>query len=282
MSARLALLASILIHGIFAWLLLDKPTPRPTPTPVEIEYRNTRIHAYENTRIRASKNTRIHNLRGEKFGAKFRPRAGIPSAEQTALNPERDALARGSSEWPEGSWGSKMNLLGEVGHFLENDRVREEIRNMLNYPGALAMRNIEGHVEAQLYFTDDSKCDWKRTTITSGQPYLRIYILAMLKKLCTFTVVERMRADHRRTLDLTFQFDIVNEFTADWAKHDDDFVAGHVIGFRRTAMKSVAEYQIGPIRGVWFVPAVALDFPWLVEKWDQYVNGIDPLAAFRE
>jgi hypothetical protein len=288
MPTQLPYLAtSLAIHGAIVLLLHLHQQPNLLAEPVEIqilEKKNGNQRGKppgKSTGKSTTESAGKSKANGDGLG-RFTPKIPIPDAGATGLNPERDALANGSSEWPEDAWGRKGGDFGEVVNFLKYDRVREDIRGLLNYPYILARRNFSGTVNVRLLFTDQSACDWKRTQITSAERHLRIYILTLLKKLCALNTIKNLNAGRNDEIDLSFQFEIINEFTPQEQQQPGDFITGNVIAFRRTAPKSVFEYQIGPVRGVWFAPAISLDFPWLVEKWDQYVNGIDPMAPFRE
>ncbi len=178
-------------------------------------------------------------------------------------------------------WGSGGGNFQEVEHFPEYDRLRTEIRGLLFYPPVLRRRGILGTVNVRMAFTSESRCDWRRIQVLAHERHLAVYVIALLKKLCHLTVIESLKADEHKVIDVSFSFDVVNEATPPDLQKDDDWIVGNVIAFRRTTPKSLLEYQVGPIHGLWFVPAIAFDIPWIIEKWDYYVNGVDPMDAFR-
>ncbi len=295
---------SLIFHGVVFYLLLKTKTPaeREKPTIVQVEWLERKAGTRSDssaaagslngarsgpasppaTSARPASLKKAAKAYSNLTGSMLSPKMATPGPEATALNPAKDAEARGTGEWRDEDWGKGGGDFGEIVNFMPYDRLREEIRGLLNYPGILARRGINGTVNTRLAFTHDSQCDWKKIKIDSHERHLRVYVLALLKKLCGFTVIKNMKMNSTQVIDLSFQFDLINETTPYSLQRDQDFIVGNVIAFRRTTPKSLMEYQLGPIRGVWFAPAVALDFPWLVEKWDYYVNDVDPMAPFRE
>lgn len=218
------------------------------------------------------------------------PRMEMPEQWQTSIAGDgdpralkRDLEAKGSAEWRPEDWGVKGTDLGEIANYLTYEKLFTEIDGALHYPAILARRGYAGTINARLAFTDQSQCDWQRTQIKIGQQYLRIYVLTLLKKICSLEVIRSLHADHKKTVDISFQFEL-NEGLGNQAelRQANQKVIGNVLMFHRAETKSSIEYHLGPITGVWFVPAVSLDIPWIVEKWDYFVNGVDPLEPFRE
>jgi len=62
-----------------------------------------------------------------------------------------------------------------------------------------------------------------------------------------------------------------------------DKINGNVMRFERVYHHvPLAEYRVGPFRGYWFLPVVMVDFEWVFYNWEKYVQGRDPMDAFRE
>jgi hypothetical protein len=192
------------------------------------------------------------------------------------------ADAKGSSEWPDEAFGSHgadlMQYAEHIGHL---DQLREEIENMLFYPGVLARHGIQGVINARLFFADGSKCAFKRTRVDGAQPYLRVYILALIDKLCSLSAVSRMGFREGQRVDLSFNFYISEMPVSRELDEMRSRINGNVLTFQRGFMESSLEWELGPIRGTWFAPMVFLDVPWIVENWDKYVNHKDPFRDFR-
>ncbi len=226
---------------------------------------------------------------GELFGVPIR----MPDRAQTAVvgdldeNSEeyktalaRDMEAKGSSEWMPEHWGYGATNLAALKEFLDYDAFAAGIDNLLVYPAILARQKVSGTILVRMKFTDQSQCDWSRIDVKNGQRYLRSYVTAVLKKACTLSVVRDMKANRTSVLDLAFNFALTAGDTASENAQSQNFILGNVISFHREQAQAL-EYHIGPIRGFLFVPYVDLDIPLIVEKWDQYVNGKDPMAPFK-
>lgn len=244
------------------------PVARPqqaTPQPVEVEVavRESRGRGTGGGRPRGrgGGNLRRFAVRGD-FGL------GAHAAHPRPFTEDGDTSGWRNEDFGSGGFGMKY-----VKHTLRFDVIIREVENLLNYPYPLAKRGIEGTINARLAFDSQGRCDVKRARVSGGSPYLRVYVLALLKKLCA---LEQTRLPEPMNLDLSFAFQITDE-----EERRPGQIAGNVLFFTRTFPKGWAEYQLGPIRGVWFAPVVTLDWPWVVEHWEEWVDGKDPLADFR-
>lgn len=258
-----AILVSSLLHAALLWffsfpIFEPEVNPKP-PEPVTIEIKE--------------------HSRGKGLG-NFRPKMRIPSRIETA--DLGDSGAKGSGEWQPDDWGYKGGDFSEIKNYLAYERLFTDINGLLGYPFIFRERDIYGAVSARLAFTEKSECDWKKIKISSHQKYLRVYILTLLKKLCSLEVVKSLRAGKQNTIDLNFNFELHEKLEPRQAQQAKQQIIGNVLMFHRAHVKSSLEYKVGPFRGLWFVPAVNLDIPWIIEKWDHYVNGVDPMAAFKE
>lgn len=184
------------------------------------------------------------------------------------------------SGWSPDHWGYGGGGMKDIEHTLQMEKLRAEIEQMLNYPYALGSRGVSGTINARLVF-QDHRCQWKRTRVEGASPYLRIYILALLKKLCGLETVEHLRFPDQMVVDLSFAFVITDNPDLGFQRTQAGRITGNVLLFDRTYPAANAEYQVGPIRGLWFAPVWYLDWPWVVEHWETWVEGKDPLADFR-
>lgn len=259
---RLFLITSLLFHALI-FLVLHGSPPRPS-RPTEIEL------------ITVEKKTTASGRRkgrGRGRGLKLSP--SLPLAN-TPSEGESSVMTGLLNE----DWGSGGGRFGEIENFLSYEKLQAQIRGALHYPSILGRREIEGTVNVRLKF-QNGQCDWKSTNVQSGSRPLAIYVIALLKKICGMDAIHTV-STAGNSIDLSFNFSLSHGAHSETEEQARDFVVGNVLSFRRTYSKSLLEYQIGPIRGVWFVPAVSLDIPWIVEKWDYYVNGADPMAPFKE
>lgn len=282
MVRLVGLLLSVILHGLIFYGLWDldaKPVP---PEEIEVEWIETPV-APEPVKAGGTGSSK-----GGRHKGGFSLRALSPRGEGL-LKPKGQeyydrlyAEAKGSSEWPEEAWGSHGVDLAQyaehAGHF---DQLREEIESLLFYPGALARRQIHGVINARLYFKDGSTCAFKRTRVEGAQPYLRVYVLALIDKLCKLTVVTRMGFREGQFADLSFNFYISENIVT---RQMDELASGgtaNVLTFQRGYYHSSLEWELGPIRGTWFAPMVFVNFPWIMENWEKHVDKKDPLRDFR-
>jgi hypothetical protein len=192
------------------------------------------------------------------------------------------AEAKGSSEWPAEAWGSQGTDIGQYAEHLGHlDRLREEIEQMLFYPSALARRRIKGVINARLTFAEGSRCAFKKTRIDGAEPYLRVYVLALINKVCGLSFIERMGLREGQKVDLSFNFYISENLVSREQDEQHSRITGNVLSFQRGFTDSSLEWELGPIRGVWFAPMVFLNLPWVMENWEIYVDKKDPLRDFR-
>ncbi len=262
-----AILASICIHT--ALLLISTrsaPPPRQevhTVQPVEVEY--------------------------ESPSRRRRAGEGQPALSLRSLTPQFKLGGTGPRTSPTGNatdlesnpWGSGGTRFSEVQHYPRYEHLAREIEGLLNYPFVLSRRKIDGTINVRLAFTDDSKCDWKRIRILGLSSHLKVYIKALLIKLCGLSVVRSLRADKSRVVDLSFQFEITDRPPSPEEVETRSAIIGNVLNFYRFSL-GAGEYRAGPIRGHWYLPAVSLDFEWILENWEKYVNGNDLMAPFKE
>jgi hypothetical protein len=181
----------------------------------------------------------------------------------------------------EEEWGSHGNRFGEVEHFTKFSRLFTEIEGLLQYPHRLGMHGLSDTVNSRLVFDENSNCDWNKTKVGGSQPYFRVYTLALLKKLCALENVQHMHFAKGSFVDLSFAFLVVGKVEESEQKPPDT-IQGNVLLFQRTYFRSPLEYHIGPFQGFLLTPAIGLDFPWIFEHWETWVQGKDPLREFKE
>ena len=188
---------------------------------------------------------------------------------------------RPGNDDPRAPWGSGGADFKRIEDYRLMTVIREQVDGLLFYPGVLAREKISGTVNARLVLNREGACDWPLTTITSSEAHLKIYILQLLKKLCRFDYGKFVRGRETTNVDLSFLFEIT-EGDARRGLATQEKTVGNVLLFYRGSQQSVAEWRIGPLRGVFPLPYVGLDFIWLKENWEKVVEGKDPLDEFRE
>lgn len=282
-----AVAISLLLHGLSIYIFKVRNFPKPEPTPpIAIELLETqtkesrtknnsdRTSSISKSQKRSSKSSR-NSLRA------FSPQpAGIPDAKDGHTGDFTAGVENGG--WQAEDWGVRGGEFKQVEHYVKYRRLFEEINNLLFYPGPLANHDIGGTVNVRLTFDSRSHCDWSRSRVGGAHPYLRFYVTALIKKLCAFETIEHMSFKEKQFVDLSFAFVIVSFGEVFAAQEKKQGIVSNVLMFYRSVEHSPLEYRIGPLRGYLFAPVVALDFPWIFENWDKYVNGKDPFRDFKE
>jgi hypothetical protein len=255
------------------------------PETIEVQFREAKPVAAPYGR-RANGNVRRGKSRGSPRGLTLR--ALSPKGEGLMKPPGQDyydkiyAEAKGSSEWPEEAWGAHgadfSQYAEHIGHL---DQLRQEIEHMLFYPSVLSRRRIKGVINARITFAGGSRCAFKKTRVEGAEPYLRVYVLALIDKVCRLSFVARMGLREGQKVDLSFNFYISENQVSREQDEQQSRITGNVLTFQRGFTESSLEWELGPIRGVWFAPMVFLNVPWVVENWETYVDKKDPLRDFR-
>ena len=181
---------------------------------------------------------------------------------------------------PQATWGSGGADFGRVADFVRLERLYRAVDSRLIYPSILAYHGISGTVNARLVITKKG-CDWRHTTITASEPHLRVYILDVLQRTCQQSLAEFARADRASNVDFSFSF-AQTEHNDQGLIQAQNKIVGNVMLFYRNSHASVAEWKLGPIRGLFPIPAAAVDFVWLKLNWDKFVGKPDPMADSKE
>lgn len=194
-------------------------------------------------------------------------------AENYRLNPLRDN--------PQAEWGAGSGTFERIEEFSLMSVLYQKIDGSLSYPGVLARNRIMGTVNARLVFGQQGNCDWKHTQIRGTQAYLQLYVMDVLKRVCTANYSKHLGKREITNVDLSFKFDI-NE-NNDWERvASEKVIIGNTLLFYRNSHQSIAEWEFGPFKGMFPVPTIYLNIPWIQENWDRIVNQRDPLKEFKK
>ena len=256
----------------------------PIPETIEVQFQEVKTPSTQGQANRGKAGR--GKSRGSRRGLTLR--ALSPKGQGMMTPPGRDsydkiyAEAKGSSEWPEGAWGSHgADFAQYAEHIGDLDQLRQEIEQMLFYPGVLSRRRIQGAINARLIFAKDSNCAFKKTRVEGAEPYLRVYVLALIDKVCRLSLISRLGFREGQMVDLSFNFYISENLVTREQDEQKSGISGNVLTFQRGFTESSLEWELGPIRGTWFAPMVFLNVPWVVENWEKYVDKKDPLRDFR-
>lgn len=184
-------------------------------------------------------------------------------------------VAKGEvSDDPHEAWGVGGQDIERMTHPGLMNMVYHTVNGLTFYPGVLARKDMEGVVYARLVLLKGGACDWRKTQIRSRSRYFRVYILSVLKKSCRQNFAVQMKGLHQVNVDLAFHFEITEG--PGWENMKDfNYTSGNSLMFYRNAQKSKLEWHFGPFQGMFPLPIVNVDFVWLKENWDHYVNELE-------
>ena len=283
--SALYLAASLVAHVVILVVLFfsRSNSPRP-PVPRSIvellaDRPIAKLEPHDRKRLLPIKRRRTGD--SQIFQPTFRPNyAGQlrTDGDVSAGRTGSDGRARdeATSEWGTGS--RDFSRVEDLGRF---DRLYDLIDSRVVYPSALASRQIQGTVNARLILMPNGQCAWAKTQIQSHQPHLRIYVLDILKSVCSQDLKRYARRDADTNLDLSFAFEITEHNEKKLIDAQKKLV-GNVFLFYRNSQQSVAEWHLGPFHGLFPIPYVYLDFDWLLENYERVMRSKDPMNEFKD
>lgn len=104
------------------------------------------------------------------------------------------------------AWGSGGGDFDRIQDYHLMEFVYEQVDKLLDYPPLFVVHGIEGTVNARLVLDDQGACDWRDSSISSVQPYLRAYVLDVMKKTCRQNFERYLAGRTRTNVDLSFRF----------------------------------------------------------------------------
>lgn len=267
---------SLLIHGSLALVLIRFPVQNKP----DLEFRTLEFQVEEKV---PSKKVGLGKARAQaarglgKTGSFFpkynlNPAVTSTDAESYLTNPKEDN--------PNVDWGVGAGTFERISDYTFFAELYRQIDNSFSYPGVLSRNKVKGTINARIVLNQDGVCDWKRTKIQGHEPYLELYILDVLKKVCRQSFKKHLHGRELTNADLSFQFDI-NENNDRDRIEKQKFILGNTLFFYRNSHQSMTEWELGPFRGMFPIPAVYLNIPWIQENWERLTTGKDPLKEFK-
>ncbi len=188
---------------------------------------------------------------------------------------------RPGTDDPHAEWGSGSSSFGRIKDFAFYKKLYQQVDNSLYYPSVLARKSITGTVNARLVFNQNGNCDWHLTQIRGTEPYLSLFVLSTLKNVCKMNFKPYL-ADRKITnADLSFHFEITE--SNDWERVEKErIIVGNTLLFYRNSHQSIAQWELGPFKGMFPIPMIYLNIPWLQENWERLKDNKDPLTEFRK
>ena len=277
-------LISLALHLAFLGFLAFELRPEVPlqKLAVEIEWQET-TSSESNLNLAKDPSSNSNPKNGRGSLQKYMPRF-------SAYNPDSPAFGRGQDgkgaesigrDNPDSEWGSGTSRFERIADYNFFKVLYGQVDGVLYYPGVLARHKIMGVVNARVVFDSSGDCNWQRTRIQGHNAYLELYVLDLLKGVCKMNYKHYLNQRSLTNADLSFQFDI-NE--------NDDFeriqkqklIVGNALLFYRNSHQSIAEWELGPFKGVFPIPAVYLNIPWLQENWDHLIHNKDPMNEFKK
>lgn len=284
------LILSTLFHLVvyFSFYFLKTNDSPKSPDLVTIEVANIAFTESEsktnkvpnNTKSKAKTKNKNSKTKNNNF---FSIRNVIPSQYQTLFNKNIKTYNTGSSDLsipdnPYSLWGTGAAEFERLADYSYLERIYERVNNNLFYPGIFAYNNIFGTVNARLVIDSFGNCNWQMTQINSTNVNLKVYILSVLKKTCMQDLKLVTQLRKQLNIDLSFSFELT-ERSVD-KNEDNKMIIGNVLHFYRNSAKSMLEWNLGPLKGMFPLPYVQLDITWLQIHWEKYINDKDLLKEF--
>lgn len=209
----------------------------------------------------------------------------LPAASGKPNRQREGAWEEGSfslNDDPNVAWGAGGGTFDRIQELALMSRFHEKVNGLLFYPGVLARHKIKGTVNTRIVLNQDGDCDWHLTKINANEAHLRLFILHLLKKTCDENYKKYLGARTNTNIDMSFEFSISEQPTTQELIRQNQKVLGNVLLFFRNSQQSIAEWHLGPFTGVFPLPWVNLDFGWIQENFDRYVNRKEQMNEYRE
>lgn len=176
-------------------------------------------------------------------------------------------------------WGSGAQDFNQVLNYLTYEKLFHKIDGLIQYPGLLVQHRMQGVVNLQLIV---SKTGCRPISyFKASNRYLGVYLKKLFQhKICKADFLNQVLNEKEHRLDFSFTFELRESSLP--PDPSPQRLQGNLLAYYRFAPVTKLEWRLGPVRGIWGVPAVAVDFPWLFEQWAKQVEGQDPMDEFRK
>ncbi len=183
---------------------------------------------------------------------------------------------------PDEAWGTNDVPFEKIKDYGFYEKLYQQIDGYLAYPAVLARNKISGAVNARLVFDAEGSCLWKLTKISGSEDYLRLYILETLKKTCQSNFKKYLHKRLITNADLSFSFKLGEKNETQEQIDKEKIIVGNVLLFQRSAQQSLAEWKLGPFKGMFPIPQIYLNFEWIQDNWEKLIEKKDPLVEFKK
>lgn len=291
------LLLSLLLHialyasSLFSWKTLV-PKKSPQVIEIDLEKRPPEVSASASAPRPSKKTAKASRPAAipppdlvQKFlsqGPSLNPSHDEGKASHTLREGTWDENGYTTNDNPNVAWGAGAGTFERIQDLGFMQFLHRKIDGILFYPEVLARHKISGTVNTRIVFNKEGSCDWHNTKIQAGDPYLRVFVLHILKKVCGENFKHYLKNRTQTSVDMSFQF-LISEHTSEQEYIDEhQKIVGNVLLFFRNSQQSVAQWHLGPFTGVFPIPWVSLDFGWIMENFDKYVDHEDPMGDFKD
>jgi len=287
-------LGSLFLHSLLVFIIL-KHTPKKTTLsekPVTIEVLKVPSGQLKNQ----SHNQALNVAKGKSNSAKrfsvnlskrnsksyFGTSLGnLKESAEHSISAGDTFLADRKNDNPNAPWGQGAETFERIEDFTLFKAIYDRVDSSLSYPSVLSRHKIQGTVNTRFVLNQLGECDWKYTQIKGKEPYLQLYVLDLLKRVCDENFKRYVRDRVVTNVDISFQFAISENGDESYAKEHQALI-GNTMAFYRNSHQSVLEWELGPFKGMFPVPAVYLNIPWIQENWERLYNGKDALKEFKK
>lgn len=284
LSLRLAFVVSLLLHIVFLIYLKSADSVEKKPKIISIDFHEKEPRIEKEPR---KKQSRLNLISSAASPADFlKPKFNFSHTPYTRSHDGGHNLNDHFTEAPltdnvDMAWGAGGGTFERVKYFLLYKKIYDSIDSVLFFPSFFVGKNLQGAVNARLVLNNVGTCNWNQTQIHESEFYIRLYVLSVLKKACQQNFKPYLNGRQLSVVDLSFLFQFGE---TENPQHDEEnrFIVGNTLHFFRSKAKSIAEWEFGPFKGIFPLPAVYLDIPWIQENWDRIVNSKDPESIFKK
>ena len=153
----------------------------------------------------------------------------------------------------------------------------------VGYPEEFKTALIAGVVEGKLVFSSEGKYQPEASSFKSEDRYLRIHVLRAVQRAFREAIPRTFwTIDHALEIRCRFRF-AITENNDEREAAAPKFFAGRMMTFYRHYFHSKLQYDVGPIHGMYGIPAVGIDPTWFVKKSKELLSGdakIEPLQRY--
>jgi len=157
----------------------------------------------------------------------------------------------------------------------------QRIDNGLHYPKEFKDKLIEGHVYAELLFSEEGGFLRDESTVNSSVRFLKVHVSNLLGRVLKSEIPQSLiNYDGKLMLKCSFWFHVSEHNDPSLIKAQER-ISGKELVFYRNYHHSVAQWQVGPLSGMWGIPYVSIDLLKAGKMVNKLFGGKDPMEIYR-